>query len=283
MKKVLLGACVATLAIAACVSSRGADKPSANDHSQWNGTWKLNVMASQRNSDDLTIARFYSESGYDAKTGSYGATPRGDMAYMTKNLSFEFACNGKPYPVQHPHEPEASVTCVQASDGSWTFTVSSKGKQISKCRHSISGDKKTMTVSCANTNAGGTQTNTEDVYMAYNVQSGFVGAWKKRPSATNPETVTFNIQGDAIRITTSTPKSAVDAKLNGAAVPLTGPGVPAGTTESVKFDSPSRLHTVLLTNGKDNYQAILDLNNQTIREGRWGSMVGNESLVWEKQ
>jgi hypothetical protein len=110
-----------------------------------------------------------------------------------------------------------------------------------------------------------------------------VGSWKKRPSATNPETVTFDIQGDAIRITTSVPKTEVNAKLNGAAVPVTGPGAPAGTTESVKFDSPSRLHTVLLTNGKDNYQAILDLNNQTIRESRWGSMVGNEGLVWEKQ
>jgi hypothetical protein len=273
MKKLLPCICMVGLALAACVPSRAADN-------RWNGTWKLNVLRSNRASDNLLISRFYSEAGYDPKTGSYGATPRATMAYISEGLDFEFSCNGRAYPVK----PDRNVTCVQAPDGSWTFTVTSNGKPISKCRHLLSKDGETLTVSCVKTNANGSQTNSEDTYMSANGQGGgMVGTWKKRPSATNPETVNFTVQGDSIRIASSVPKTVVEAKLNGDPAPITGPGVPAGTTESVKFDSPTRLHTTVMNNGKKVREAILDMSpdGHTIDESRW--IPRNDTLYWEKQ
>ncbi len=272
MRKLLLSACVAGLALAACLPSRAAD-------SRWNGTWKLNVLKSDRESDRLTISQFYSETGYDPKTRSYGATPRASMAYLTQPLNFEFSCNAKPYPVK----PDRSVTCVQAGDGSWTFTLSANGKELSKCRHSVSTDGTTLTVSCVKMNANGSQTNTEETYISTGGGKSIVGTWTRRPSPTSPETVTFAVQGDTIRIESSVPMRVVQAKLNGDPAPVTGPGVPANTTESVKLDSPTRLHTTVMNNGKKVSEAILDLtrDGSTIEERRW--IPRNELLVWERQ
>jgi hypothetical protein len=281
MKKLLLYAFGAGLALAACVPCKAAD-------ARWNGTWKLSFMQSPQDSDRLNIGNFYRET---PGQGSYGGTPNGSMSYITQGLDFEFSCNGKPYPVQHPVQPASSVTCVQASDGSWTFTISANGKELSRCRHSVSTDGLLLTVACVKTNAVGSQTRSEQTYMPRTGEkAGIVGEWQKRLPATNPETITFAAQGDKMHIETSVPKTTVEANVNGDPAPVTGPRVAPGTTESVKLPSPSEMHLAVKGPGKTMHGSTFTLGNdgRTMQEFRWtttkyGTTADQKQLIWEKQ
>jgi hypothetical protein len=262
MKKLLCCACSAVLSIAAAVPSFAAGSP-------WDGTWKMNTQKSKLTGDTFTITM----------------KPDGMMHYATgSTVSYDFKCDGKPYPVL----ADRTVTCSGSPGAGYDFHTMASGKVLSESHQAISSDGKMMMIQGKSMHVDGTSSTYDETYKRVAGTSGMAGKWLNvKDSENGMGAMVMVVDGDRFKLEFPDNKTVIQGKLDGSDSPVTGPTIPAGAFESCKAESPMKLHFV------DKYkEKVLDEGTYTLSDGgkvlteeEWepGKMSEKATMVYDRQ
>ncbi|HXS11912.1 MAG TPA: hypothetical protein VN734_04365 [Acidobacteriaceae bacterium] len=257
MKKRLYFACaVVALAAAPCFAAG----------SSWDGTWKLNVAKSKFTGDTFTI---------EAK---------GNMMHFSNGVvAFDFACDGKAYPVI----ADRTSTCSGSPAAGYDFESKAGDKVLAKSHRTFSADGKTMTIHGTQMRADGTSPEFTDVYKRQSGTSGLEGKWMNVKSQGASDTMVIQTKGDWIKLDFPEFKVTVEGKMDGSQLPVTGTNIPPGVTQSFKTDGANKLHYTEMYNGKvlDEGTQTLSADGKTLVDESWapGKMNEKTTAVYERQ
>ena len=258
MKKLLLALACITL-----TSSAFAASP-------WDGTWKLDRAKSHLTGDSFT----------------YSKLPNGLWHVAFGDLGYDFAPDGKPYPV---FDADHTVTTTMQGDHALTFVNQFKGKTTSTMKETLSADGSTITDETTGTHVDGSTYTSTETSKRSGTGTGFVGKWvsTKVNSSTQSTFVISTAADGTMTMNFPSSKETVVTKLDGVAVPITGPQVPAGVTITYKKASPTRLdYTVMLKDKKvAEGHETLSADGKTFEDTSWapGKMDEKTTAVYVKQ
>ena len=156
------------IALAALTLSAGS---ALADDSPFAGTWKLNVEKSQFTGDTL----------------SYTATATGFKYSNGATVTYDFAIDGKPYPML----ADRMTTWTKAADGGWDTTVKAGDTVLSKGHRTLSADGKQLTMSFTEYKPDGTTSTETDVYERVSGGPGLAGEWKDVKSDSASDTLSI--------------------------------------------------------------------------------------------
>jgi len=254
-------------AIALVALTLGAGSALA-EGSPFAGDWKLNVAKSQFTGD----------------TFSYTATPAGFKYSNGATLTYEFAIDGKPYPML----ADRTTTWTKAPDGGWDTTIKAGDTVLSKGHRTLSADGKQLTISFTDYKPDGTTSTETDVYDRVSGGPGLAGVWKD---------VKVDAASDSLSIATPSPgsfvlsfpsyKQTVSGSTDGTPAAMTGPSVPAGLMASYKANGPDKWAYSISLKGKT-YQAgvmTVSADGKTLTDKSWvpGKEAEASLAVYDKQ
>lgn len=257
MRKTICCACAAlALAAAPCFAAGQS----------WNGTWKLNVAKSKFTGDTFTI---------EAKGNM--------MQYSNGVVSYEFACDGKPYTVI----ADRTMTCTGSPAAGYDYETKAGDNVLAKSHRAISADGRTMTIHGTEMRPDGARPEFTDVYKRQSGTSGMEGKWLNVKSQGAAESMVIETKGDWIKIYSPEFKNSVEGKMDGSALPATGTNIPAGVTRSFKPEGAKKLHYTLGYNGKVLVEGTdtLSADGKSLVEEEWapGKMNEKSTAVYERQ
>ncbi len=216
----------------AALLSAGAATASAAD-SPWNGTWKLDPAKSKMTGATDVVA----------------ITPDGRYTVTTSGLTYNFACDGKDYPVMDGH---FTLACTKASDTELDFVAKTPtGEELSRTKRSVSDGGKTMTAETTGKSADGTPFHSVDIFHKVSADKGFAGTWQNtKVQVDDISSFDVNATEDSITFNYPRRKATLTAKLDGTPAADEGPH-PDGVMISLKGDGPLTIHETDSLNGKD--------------------------------
>jgi hypothetical protein len=260
MKKLLTFGCTALLAMAAAAPCSAATSP-------WDGTWKLNPDRSRLTGQTFTI------------------TQKGDMFhYVRGTLSYDFACDGKPYPTI----ADRTVTCTGSPETGYDLVAMAGDRMRSKSHRTISPDGKLMMITGESTRPGGNTVQYSETYKRTAGKKGMAGTWKDvRRQSNGSDTIKIAVTGDEMHLEYAELQESVTAKLDGTESPVTGPTVPPGVTQSTKADGPRKFTYYGKYQGTVIGEGVRTISSdgKTMIVESWDPGKANEKaiLVYEKQ
>ena len=234
--------------------------------SSWDGTWKMNVAKSKFTGDTFTIAA------------------KGNMMTLSDGVvSYDFACDGKTYPTI----ADRTVTCSGSPAAGYDFMTKAGSNVLSKSHRTFSADGTMMTIHGTEMRADGTKPEYTDVYKRQSGTSGLVGKWMNVKSQGAADTMVIQTKGDWIKISSPEYKNSVEGKTDGSALPITGPNVPPGVTQTIKTEGANKLHFATSYKGKvlNEGTQTLSADGKTIVDEEWAPGKMNEKMtaVYERQ
>jgi hypothetical protein len=262
MKKLTMCVFVAALAFVAATTCFAAD-------SAWNGTWKENPAKSKLTGHRLMVTE----------------KPGGMMHFSNGGaISYDFACDGKPYPVLKGQ----TLTCTGNPQSGYDLTMTVNGKTVSKQHRAFSADGKEMTIKGTGYRGDGSSSNFEEVRRREGSGTGMVGTWvEAKVQDEKPDVVSLTLNGDTLHMQIPAEKVTVDVKLDGSDAKVSGPNVPPGATFSAKQEGSNKLQFARKLNGKgfEDGTFVLSADGKTMTEESWvpGRMAEKETVVFEKQ
>ena len=213
MKRVALTAVL----IAACAgAASAADSPFA-------GTWQLNVEKSKLAGETFT----------------YTATATGFQYSNGSTVKFDFATDGKDYPVI----PGRTVSWTKSADNTWDSVYKDgHGTVVSKVHRVLSADGKTMTVTATDYHADGTTSQETDMRERVSGGPGLAGTWKEVKVGVTSHTAIISIPSAGhIRYEIPRAKEVLEGPLDGTPSPVQGPNAPEGATVAFKQLTATKL------------------------------------------
>ena len=173
-----------------------------------NGTWKTDMSTFQ----------------LDAKPDQY-LLKGGQFSCQTCTPPFTIAADGAFHAVNRPYQDHISVKVDDDHDV--TRTDQKGGKTVGSAKYSVSSDGNALTVSFNDMTGSkpvtGSYTETRSAPAPAGAHA-ISGSWKQQNAAKVSDTgltVTFNLTGDTLHMSTPTGQS-YDAKIGGGAVPVKG-------------------------------------------------------------
>jgi hypothetical protein len=249
------------LAASAGVAS-AADSPLA-------GTWKLNV-------DKSTLA---------GETFSYTATATGFRYSNGSTVKFDFAVDGKDYPVL----PGRTVSWTKSGDNSWDSVYKDgNGTVISKVHRVLSADGKTMNVVSTDYHADGTTSAETDVRARVSGGSGLAGTWKEVKVDRASYLMIISVPSPGhIKYVTPSEKQTMEGAVDGSPSRVQGPNAPEGATIAFKQVAATELtwsyvvKGVVLSKGTDTVSS----DGKSLTSVSWapGKESEKTSEVYDKQ
>jgi hypothetical protein len=253
----------AALLIACSIPCVAADSP-------WNGTWKLNQDKSTFTGETFTISS-PSPGKFRFSNGS--------------TVSYDFACDGKEYPMI----ADRTVSCKPNADGAYDAISKGKGGTLATTHRALSADGKSLTATSSGTQPDGTPWTETDVYTRTAPGYGIVGTWKNVKSSNSvPDVLIVKVTApDAIHWDIPGYKESLDGKIDGKGIPLTGPSVPDGLTISFKKASATKLTYEVKLKEKtlDIGDQTLSADGKTLTDTSWvpGKPAEKQIGVYERQ
>lgn len=174
MNKLTMCACGAALSVVAAGTCFAAD-------SAWTGTWKENLAK-----DKLAGQRYV----ITEKSG-------GMMHYSNGPISYDFACDGKPY----TNIPGRTRTCTGNPQAGYDITLEQGGHTLVKMHRTISADGKEMTNKGTEFRADGSTSTFYEVLRREGSGSGMAGTWvETKVQEQKPDVETWSMKGDTLHI-----------------------------------------------------------------------------------
>jgi hypothetical protein len=229
----------------ACALVCATAAPAAFAANPWDGSWKLDR----------------SKSHFEGQSFSYSKTAAGLWHVKAGTFAFDFAPDGKPYPVTGPEDIQIAH---MKGDHELTWVSQLKGKTLSTTDETLSADGKTLTDHTTGTRPDGTKMDDTVVYERVGAGAGFLGTWKStKVNSSQASLYKISVAADGT-ITWEIPdyKEAVIGKADGTPLPVKGPTVPDGTTLTLKKASPTELTYSVRIGGK-----VLSVGSMTLIEG----------------
>lgn len=234
--------------------------------SSWDGTWKMNVAKSKFTGDTFTI---------EAKGNM--------MRYSNGVIAYDFACDGKTYPVL----ADRTSTCTGSAAAGYDFVTKAGDKVLSKSHRTLSADGNTMTIHGTQERADGSTPEFTDVYKRQSGTSGMVGKWMNVKSQGAADTMVIQTKGDWIKVYSPEFKESVEGKMDGSALPMTGADIPPGVTQTIKAEGANKLHYTVSYKGKVMSEGTqtLSADGKTLVDEEWapGKMNEKSMAVYERQ
>lgn len=261
MNKLTIAICAALFSVAAAGTCFAAD-------SAWNGTWKENLAKSKMTGHHFEVTQ----------------KPGGMMQFSNGAISYDFACDGKPYTTV----PGQVLTCTGNPQAGYDMTISMNGHAINKQHRTFSADGKQMMMKGTTYRADGSTAGFEGVRTRQGAGTGMVGTWvQTKAESQKPEVYTWSVKGDALQIQRPANKETANVKLDGTDGKVSGPDVPAGSTLSLKPEGANKLRFERKQNGKlmneGTYTLSADGKEMTVQEWLPGREMEKETIVYEKQ
>jgi len=181
------------------------------------GTWQLNVEKSK----------------LAGETFSYTATPTGFQYSNGSTVKFDFATDGKDYPVIAGR----TVSWTQNGNNTWDSVYKDgHGTVLSKVHRVLSADGKTMTVISTDYHADGTTSQETDIRERVSGGPGLAGTWKEVKVKVTSHTLIISMPS-AGHVKNENPrqKQILEGPLDGTPSRVQGPIAPEGT---VAFKQP---------------------------------------------
>jgi hypothetical protein len=257
-----------TIAFFAGTFSVAAALPCFAADSGWSGTWKENLAKSKLTGNHVEITQ----------------KPGGMMHFSNGSVSYDFACDGKPYTTV----PGQTLTCTGNPQAGYDLTMSVNGHAINKQHRTFSADGKEMRMKGTDYRADGTTSDFTGVRRREGAGTGLVGTWVQAElQDQKPDVETWTVKGDTLQMQAPADKVTIDAKLDGTDTKVTGPDVPAGVTFSVKPEGANKLHYQRKLNGKVMNEGTytLSADKKTMTEVSWnaGREADKVTIVYDKQ
>jgi hypothetical protein len=234
--------------------------------SSWDGTWKMNVAKSKFTGDTFTV---------EAKGNM--------MRYSNGVVSYDFACDGKVYPVL----ADRTMTCTGSPAAGYDYSMKAGNNVLATSHRTLSADGKTLTIHGTEVRADGTKPEFTDVYKRQSGTSGLVGKWMNVKSEGPTGTMVIETKGNWIKITSPEYKNSVEGKMDGSALPMTGANIPPGVTQTIKAEGANKLHYTVQYNGKvlEEGTQTLSADGKTLVDEEWSPGKMNEKItaVYERQ
>ncbi len=239
------------LAISLAIFAAAAGSAVAAD-SPFDGTWTLNVAKSQFTGDTL----------------SYTKTPKGYRYSNGSTITYDFAIDGKDYPVV----ADRTTAWTQAGPDAWDTVFKANGVVLSKAHRTLSADGKQLTSIITNERPDGTTVQETDVDERVSGGPGLAGEWKnvKAQVATDTQIITTPAPGKFV-ISYPAFKQTVSGATDGSSAEMKGPNLPAGLTTSYKATAPDRWEYSVSFNGKVYNQGVLTVSadGKTLTDKSW--------------
>jgi hypothetical protein len=261
MKNFCVCACAAALALCTAVPCFAS--------SPWDGTWKMNPAKSKLTGDTFTVT----------------AKPGGGYRFSSgSTLEYDYACDGKPYPVI----ADRTLTCTGDAAAGFDYVWMAGSTTMSKSHHALSSDGKMLTIKGESMRPDGTTSTYEEAYKRVSGGPGMAGKWMNvKEKMSSPDVMVLELRGGVLHMEFPAYKEVVDAKLDGSESAVTGPTVPPGVTTMWKPDGPSKLHYTDKYNGKVLHEGTetLSADGKTLTDESWepGKVNEKETVVYEKQ
>ena len=145
---------------------------------------------------------------------------------------FDFAADGKPYPVMTPEE---TMTTTAEGDHAWTMTSYSKGKMTTKSHEVLSADGKTLTDTNVSYRPDGTTADSSTILTRVSGTNGFEGKWKStKVNMTVPDVYTITTPAPgSLKWVIPAMQGSVEGKIDGSPLKIVGPTMPDGSTLAI--------------------------------------------------
>jgi hypothetical protein len=210
------------LALTGVLLAASAGAASAAD-SPFAGTWKLNVE----------------KSSLAGQTLAYTATATGFQFSNGSTVKFDFALDGKEYPVI----PGRTVSWTKSGDSTWDSVYrDGKGTVVSKVHRVLSADGKTMTVVSTDYHADGTTAEETDVRARVSGGPGLAGTWKEVKVSRATETMIISVPSAGhVRYEFPSQKEITEGPVDGTPLHVQGPTEPEGATIAYIQSTPTEL------------------------------------------
>jgi hypothetical protein len=257
MKKRVLCACAAFVMAVPCFAAGQS----------WDGTWKLNEAKSKFTGETYVIE--------DKGNG---------MMHVTRGtLSYDFACDGKPYTVL----ADRTITCTGSASSGYDYVIKGGDTVLSKSHRTFSADGKTMTVHGTDIRQDGSTQDFTDVWKREAGTSGLAGKWMNVKAQGASDTVVIEIKGDWIKVYSPLQKETVEGKMDGSNLAVKGPDTPPGFSQSIKPDGPNKLHYVVKYNDKVLSEGVqtLSADGKSFVDENWapGKMNEKSRAVYDRE
>jgi len=252
----------------ACAAFALASVPSIAAASSWDGTWKLDAAKSKLTGDTYTIE----------------AMGNGMMRYSNgSTIAYDFACDGKAYPVI----ADRTMTCTGSPSAGYSYVDKAGDKVIGRSHDTLSADNKTLTTHGTDIRPDGTTSDYTQVYKRVSGTTGLVGKWMSVKSEGATDTMAIQTKGNWIKIYSPDYKETIQGNMDGSALPVTGPTIPPGVTESIKAEGPNKIHFAVKYKDKVLVEGTrtVSADGKTLVEENWvpGKMNEKSTLVYERQ
>lgn len=254
------------LTLVLLVASAGA---AAALNSPFAGTWKLNV-------DKSSLA---------GQTLTYAATATGFQFSNGSSVKFDFALDGKDYPVV----PGRTVSWTKSADNTWdSIYKDGKGTVVSKVHRVLSADGKTMTVVSTDYHADGTTSQETDVRTRISGGPGLAGSWKEVKVSRDTTTMIISVPSAGhIRYESPRAKEITEGPVDGTPSPVQGPSVMEGATIAYKQSTSNELTWSYAVKGKVLWQGVdtVSSDGKSLTSVGWAPGKESEKTteVYDKQ
>jgi hypothetical protein len=244
--------------------------PSALAASPWDGTYKLDRSKSHLTGDSFT----------------YSKTANGMWHVSFGDLGYDFAPDGKPYPV---FDADHTTTTTMNGDHTLIMVNAFKGKTTATTKETLSADGTTLTDETSGTRADGTTYTSSYTSKRSGPGTGFFGKWVSTKESSSAESIiTISTAADGtVTMTYPGSKDSLVTKLDGTPASPTGPREVKDVTVTYKKVSATRLEYTVNLKGKkvaEGYDT-LSADGKIFSETSWapGKMDEKTTSVYIKQ
>jgi hypothetical protein len=255
-------------ALTLALLAAGAGSAAAAD-SPFVGTWNLNTEKSK----------------LAGETFSYTATATGFEYSNGSTTKFDFALDGKDYPVFAGR----TVSWVKSGDNTWDSVYKDgHGTVLTKVHRVLSSDGKTMTVTSTDYHADGTTSQETDVRARVSGGPGLAGTWKDvKVSAAADTTIISAPSTGHIRYEFPKDKQFVEGSVDGSPLRVQGQSVPEGATIAFKQRGPNELEWTYSVKGTVLQKGVdsVSSDGKSLSSVSWAPGKESEKLVqaYDKQ
>lgn len=234
--------------------------PVAFAASPWDGTWKLD-----RNKSHFTGA-------------SYTFSKAADGKWQFKNgpIAFEFAPDGKPYPVL---DADHTIIVTLPDEHTMKTVNQFKGKTTSTSVDTLSADRNTLSDVTTGTHEDGSPYTTTETDSRSGTGEGFLGTWTSTKESNNTAgTYVISTAADGTAtFVDPTSQFSLTVKLDGTPAKAVSPQMTEGVTFSYKKTSANRLDYSVMLKGNTVVVGYMELakNGKSYQDVSW--LVGKES------
>ena len=261
MNKLPVCVCAAAVSVFAAGTAFAAN-------SAWSGTWKENLAKSKLTGHRYIITE----------------KPGGMMHFNAGSVAYDFACDGKAYPIV----PGETLTCTGNPQAGYDLTMAVNGHTTTKQHRTISADGKEMTFKGTDYRADGSTSQFEGVRKREGGGTGLVGTWvEAKNQDEKPDVETWSVNGDTLQVQMPAEKITVDVKLDGSEAKVSGQNMPPGATVTMKPEGSNKIRFERKQNGKVFQEGTytLSADGKMMTEESWMPSRATEkvTIVYDKQ